>query len=175
MGMMQQKMPGQLGGGPGGKADHKPGLPTSRPNSANTGPGTPQVGSRVSRKWPIPIAIEMTILCYTSVFILLTFAVCLNDQAQQLEYISQEICRQIMSYLLGAPAPTLSWVADKLHTFHEAFFSSDMQILGGPNNIGVNASVSASVVVSDGFWDFSLTSESDWANSFSSGLVFVSW
>ena len=106
--MMQQKMPGQLGGGPGGKADHKPGLPTSRPNSANTGPGTPQVGNRVSRKWPILIAIKMTILCYTSVFILLTFAVCLNDQAQQLEYISQEICRKIISYLLGAPAPTLS-------------------------------------------------------------------
>jgi len=45
MGMMQQKMPGQLGGGPGGKADNKPGLPTSRPSSANTGPSTPQ-GSR---------------------------------------------------------------------------------------------------------------------------------
>ena len=45
MGMMQQKMPGQLGGGPGGKADNKPGLPSSRPSSANTGPGTPQVGS----------------------------------------------------------------------------------------------------------------------------------
>ena len=44
MGMMQQKMPVQLGGGPPGKAD-KPGLPSSRPNSANTGPSTPQVGS----------------------------------------------------------------------------------------------------------------------------------
>ena len=42
--MMQQKMPVQLGGGPPGKAD-KPGLPSSRPNSANTGPSTPQVGS----------------------------------------------------------------------------------------------------------------------------------
>lgn len=51
MGMMQQKMPGQLGGGPGGgKADNKPGLPTSRPSSANTGPGTPQVSCRVSHK-----------------------------------------------------------------------------------------------------------------------------
>ena len=44
MGMMQQKMPVQLGGGPPGKAD-KPGLPSSRPNSANTGPSTPQVVS----------------------------------------------------------------------------------------------------------------------------------
>lgn len=43
--MMQQKMTGQLGGGPGGKTDNKPGLSTSRPSSANTGPGTPQ-GSR---------------------------------------------------------------------------------------------------------------------------------
>ena len=31
------------------------------------------------------------------------------------------------------------------------------------------------MVVSDGFWDFLELGESDWANSFSSGLVFVSW